>query len=215
MTSAIEIISREDARAKGLVRFFTGEPCKRGHTAERLVSRGNCVECNRLAAAQWKANNPKRNKEIKSASYRKHAARNRQKAAEYREKHRDAVRKAARERYYKNPEKYIKANAEYCANRRGKRSFDHSMSRSKKRGNLASWADFEKILLFYERAHQMTKKTGVLHHVDHVIPVHGETVSGLHVETNLQILTIYENGRKGARFNPSEPDGNKQGDRDE
>tara|TARA_R100000687_G_C6400655_1_gene141701 strand:+ start:468 stop:800 length:333 start_codon:yes stop_codon:yes gene_type:complete len=40
----MEIISRKDAKAKGLKRYFTGKPCKHGHVAERYVC-GPCVDC--------------------------------------------------------------------------------------------------------------------------------------------------------------------------
>jgi hypothetical protein len=43
----MKIITREEARAKGLKRFFTGEPCLHGHVCERGVSNGYCVDCNR------------------------------------------------------------------------------------------------------------------------------------------------------------------------
>jgi hypothetical protein len=43
-----EVISRKDALARGLTRYFTGEPCKYGHVAERSVSASNCPECVRL-----------------------------------------------------------------------------------------------------------------------------------------------------------------------
>jgi hypothetical protein len=43
----MEIISREDARSKGYTRFYTGEPCKRGHIAERTVSSNGCLMCTR------------------------------------------------------------------------------------------------------------------------------------------------------------------------
>ena len=36
---------RSEAREKGLKRFFTGDPCKRGHVSERYVSSAGCVEC--------------------------------------------------------------------------------------------------------------------------------------------------------------------------
>lgn len=42
---AINVISRRDAHAKGLKRFYTGEPCVRSHYAERFVANGGCVEC--------------------------------------------------------------------------------------------------------------------------------------------------------------------------
>lgn len=40
-----QVISRQAAHMQGLRRFFTGEPCKSGHTAERYVSNGACVSC--------------------------------------------------------------------------------------------------------------------------------------------------------------------------
>lgn len=39
-------------------------------------------------------------------------------------------------------------------------------------------------------------------HVDHVIPLRGKKVSGLHVHTNLQLLPGVENVRKNNRFIP-------------
>lgn len=40
-----EIITREEAIARGLTRYFTGEPCAQGHIAERHVVAGRCHEC--------------------------------------------------------------------------------------------------------------------------------------------------------------------------
>lgn len=39
------VITRDDAYAKGLPRFYTGRPCKRGHLAERFVVNGACTSC--------------------------------------------------------------------------------------------------------------------------------------------------------------------------
>jgi hypothetical protein len=41
----MDIITRKDALAQGLVHYFTGKPCKRGHVAARYAKTANCVEC--------------------------------------------------------------------------------------------------------------------------------------------------------------------------
>ena len=43
---------KKEAIEKGLIRYFTGKPCKHGHIAERLVSNDVCVACNRNTAAK-------------------------------------------------------------------------------------------------------------------------------------------------------------------
>jgi hypothetical protein len=42
------MISRATAKARGLLRYFTGRPCPRGHVTERYVSSHGCMECVRL-----------------------------------------------------------------------------------------------------------------------------------------------------------------------
>lgn len=42
---ADNLLTRDEARALGLKRYFTGEPCKRGHVAERYVVNKDCVAC--------------------------------------------------------------------------------------------------------------------------------------------------------------------------
>jgi hypothetical protein len=51
-----EIITRAEAKTRGLKRYFTGKPCKRGHVVERRVSSSGCPECTRI----WREQNPDR-----------------------------------------------------------------------------------------------------------------------------------------------------------
>lgn len=62
------------------------------------------------------------------------------------------------------------------------------------------WADFAKIEQFYVRANTVSAALDEPFHVDHVIPLRGKLVSGLHVHTNLQILPGKDNLRKHNHF---------------
>jgi len=57
-----------------------------------------------------------------------------------------------------------------------------------------SWADQELIELIYAEAMHRGME------VDHVIPLNGKTVCGLHVFTNMQLLTRSQNASKGNKF---------------
>jgi len=63
-----------------------------------------------------------------------------------------------------------------------------------KQNRVPPWANLERIEAIYQEA--ATKGLTV----DHVIPLRGKLVSGLHVENNLQLLTKSENSKKGNKY---------------
>jgi len=74
--------------------------------------------------------------------------------------------------------------------------------RIKKLNSMVSWANEESIKLIYAEAVRRTKETGTQYDVDHIIPLQGKNVSGLHVEGNLRVMLHTDNCSKQNIFTP-------------
>lgn len=74
----------------------------------------------------------------------------------------------------------------------------NSKRRADEKAATPVWANLEKIKSLYNVAHYFDWISGgfVKHHVDHIVPLRGKNVCGLHVENNLQILIDKDNLRK-------------------
>ncbi len=132
-------------------------------------------------ARAWKKRNPAR----VLASQRARAAINR-------EKNRTA-RKAWEER---NPTAALEGFQRYRERNRPKIRARLAVSKEGREKRRVLWANQDAILEIYRQAELMTRTTRRLHVVDHIIPLQGRTVSGLHVETNLRVIEHHENARK-------------------
>jgi hypothetical protein len=66
--------------------------------------------------------------------------------------------------------------------------------------SMPQWANKKAIQKIYAQARYLTKITGINHEVDHIIPSNHPLVCGLHIESNLQILTETENRIKSNHF---------------
>lgn len=89
-------------------------------------------------------------------------------------------------KYYDLFQKSFEKNKYKIRARRIKYKYDRNL-------RIVPWTESEEIIKFYENCPDG-------YHVDHILPLKGKLVSGLHVLANLQYLTAEENLRKGNKF---------------
>lgn len=93
-----------------------------------------------------------------------------------------------------------KAVSKWSKNNRGKCNAMVSKYRATKINALPSWmtqVELSKIRSLYKIARKISKDTKVRHEVDHIIPLRGKTVCGLHTIYNLRVITKVDNLKKG------------------
>jgi hypothetical protein len=164
--------TRKEALAGGYKRYFTGVACVQGHVADRRARTGECISCRTDFLIVWRKNNPAKVKQHNHTQYINHT-----------QKIKDNVKKWGKD----NPVKILA----------------HTRRQQTKRlMRCPKWltADDHWIIeQAYDLASLRTKMFGFSWHVDHILPLQGKTVSGLHVPTNLQIIPAMDNIRKGNR----------------
>lgn len=158
--------------------------------------RSQCCDCQKIEGSTYYINN-------KSVLKTKHK--------KYYENNRDKVIKQTKIWNDKNPEKrkakylrYRHANLEKCRARDENyrlRNMDKDAAKTAKRRALKfertpKWLDiehYERIQSFYTLAKLRESVTDIKYHVDHIVPLNGENVCGLHVPWNLQVIPAIDN----------------------
>lgn len=194
--------------------------------SRRKDGRGSyCRSCHSKRTAAHKkelrSKNPGLAKKNDAADYAKRATsqvfvlHNRERAKQYREANpgksklqqaawramnRDALLERRRKHYEKNKHKYLSIVRDYRQKNIEKARLWQRQHQAKRRSARVSWANDEAIKAIYKLAKSMSESTGIPHEVDHIIPIRGRVVCGLHVENNLQVIKKVDNMRKGNRW---------------
>jgi hypothetical protein len=157
------------------------KPCEYSRVKEWRVKNKERVK---YLTDKWRAENPERFKQ----HLRKHYIKNSERE-----------RVARNSRYEKNKEKELAQAKLYQQNNPAYRNKKNATRRAAYVLAVPKWLTpihQAQIEDFYEIARAKSMQNGIRYHVDHVIPLRGKNVSGLHVPWNLQVLEGRENNRK-------------------
>ena len=190
---------------------YIGKPCVLGHTV-RYASNRVCVACMRLTnkrlydadrdaeiarATRWANTNRKR----ASANLRSWYEANRTHARDWRKRYYANNKERARAWQNKDLEQMLSKqktrSAKWYRLNRAKAIAYSKNEKTIRRRIIAGQAIAR---AFSAEIRNIYLKCPAGHHVDHIVPLRGKTVSGLHVPWNLQYLTAKDNLSKGNRM---------------
>lgn len=148
-----------------------------------------CKPCKTKGLVDWRAKNPQAVKEHNASNYRRNTDAIKASVLRWKAANHERARELDRAKEARHPEQ--------------KRARVAKRRASLKSG-VPCWADLETIKGMYQLA-QVFRRAGLNIHVDHIVPIRGRTVSGLHTHDNLQLLIGSKNIGKGNRVWPDMP----------
>lgn len=167
--------------------------------------RNDCKDCRIISSRSnfWK-NREVRNRK-NSERHRRKIEQNPEFYSQYYLSKKEKIKVWAAESYQRNKDKIKVRVKKWASQNRGKVNAISKAYKAAKLRACPAWVRNSSELraqmdAIYEKAFQLSLDTGVSHHVDHIIPLRGKAVSGLHVPWNLQVLTGSENCRKSNRI---------------
>lgn len=195
---------------KSPTRYF-GKVCEKHPelNGERRLANRSCVACSREQVHERQRKKREegdqqflemRRRHVRESYYRDHEKSKelgKENAAAYRKRHPEALERwneKLKEQRAQDPERF-----KQYEQTKYERHFAKIVQRVRLREEalqkrIPTWANREAIDAIYAEARRMNMT------VDHIVPLRGKTVSGLHVENNLQLLSREDNARKGNRF---------------
>lgn len=190
--------SLANARAKAW-RHANKEKVKEIHARARQKKLAEDPDFERRRMREYSKENHEIVKAIAARSRAKravtHALETKQYATEYYERNAEIIKAKSKERYYRRKELDRPMVSERVMRRN-----------ARKLQATPAWGSSGAIKAFYLKAADITKATGMKHHVDHIVPLQSRHVCGLHVEFNLEVKPWVENVSKSNRWWPDCPD---------
>lgn len=179
---------------KALESFTACNTCKDGY-------RSYCKACHSQYKHKWYKQNQKHCYEKAQAWIKA----NNEKNKEYKKKYQSTPKAKAKAIEYKtvNKERIALKKQEWAYINRGRSNAIKQKYKIAKLTRTPKWLtveDYWVITEIYNLAALRTKMTGFAWHVDHIIPLQGKTVCGLHVPLNLQVIPGVDNIRKYNKY---------------
>jgi len=177
-----------------------------GFSKDKSSKDGLCFHCKECIKEYHKANYYKfkeRKKEYHKANYYKFKDLQKEYKKEYRKANSGKIKEYLKANSGKIKESQKEYGKDYREANHDKINAHAAKRRSKKLQATPPWLTKEHlsaIRMYYTESKALEKATGLKHHVDHIVPLQGKNVCGLHVPWNLQVLTASENSAKNNHY---------------